>query len=108
MVCVTFGLLEVANCQQTEDYAYVLGLRNSHDKRFPAGLAVGASVFVCDNLSFSGEIKIGRKHTRHPEPRPAADGVERGQGNSPTAGTSKAGASQRTAPTRSGTSRCTT
>ena len=60
-----FGLLEVANCQQTEDYAYVLGLRNSHDKRFPAGLAVGASVFVCDNLSFSGEIKIGRKHTRH-------------------------------------------
>ena len=60
-----FGLLEVANCQATEDYAYVLGLRNSHDKRFPAGLAVGASVFVCDNLSFSGEIKIGRKHTRH-------------------------------------------
>ena len=60
-----FGLLEVANCQETEDYAYVLGLRNSHDKRFPAGLAVGASVFVCDNLSFSGEIKIGRKHTRH-------------------------------------------
>ena len=60
-----FGLMEVANCQQTQDYAYVLGLRNSHDKRFPAGLAVGASVFVCDNLSFSGEIKIARKHTRH-------------------------------------------
>ena len=60
-----FGLMEVANCQETQDYAYVLGLRNSHDKRFPAGLAVGASVFVCDNLSFSGEIKIARKHTRH-------------------------------------------
>ena len=57
--------MEVANCQETQDYAYVLGLRNSHDKRFPAGLAVGASVFVCDNLSFSGEIKIARKHTRH-------------------------------------------
>ena len=32
---------------------------------FPAGLACGANVFVCDNLSFSGEIKLARKHTRH-------------------------------------------
>jgi len=60
-----FGLLRVANCQKTaEDYAYVLGLRNSHDKAFTASLAVGASVFVCDNLHFSGEITIARKHTR--------------------------------------------
>lgn len=60
-----FGLLRVANCQKTaEDYAYVLGLRNSHDKAFTASLAVGASVLVCDNLSFSGEITIDRKHTR--------------------------------------------
>lgn len=60
-----FGLLRVANCQKTaEDYAYVLGLRNAHDKSFTASLAVGASVFVCDNLSFSGEITIARKHTR--------------------------------------------
>jgi len=42
----------------------VLGLRNSHDKTFPAGLVAGASVFVCDNLSFSGEIRVTRKHTR--------------------------------------------
>jgi Domain of unknown function (DUF932) len=63
-----FGLLRVANCQKTaEDYAYVLGLRNSHDKAFTASLAVGASVFVCDNLSFSGEITIARKHTTHIE-----------------------------------------
>ena len=60
-----FGLLRVANCQKTaDDYAYVLGLRNSHDKAFTASLAVGASVFVCDNLFFSGEITIARKHTR--------------------------------------------
>ena len=60
-----FGLLQVANCQKTaDDYAYVLGLRNAHDKSFTASLAVGASVFVCDNLSFSGEITIARKHTR--------------------------------------------
>ena len=60
-----FGLMQVANGQNSEDYAWVLGLRNSHDKRFPAGLVVGASVFVCDNLSFSGEIRFARKHTRH-------------------------------------------
>jgi len=42
----------------------VLGLRNSHDKMFPAGIVAGASVFVCDNLSFSGEVKFARKHTR--------------------------------------------
>lgn len=61
-----FGLLQVANCQATgEDYSYVLGLRNSHDKSFPAGLVVGSQVFVCDNLSFSGEIRIARKHTRY-------------------------------------------
>jgi len=42
-----------------------MGLRNSHDKTFPAGIVAGASVFVCDNLSFSGEIKFARKHTRN-------------------------------------------
>jgi hypothetical protein len=59
-----FGLMEVTNGENEEDYCWVLGLRNSHDKRFPAGFVAGASVFVCDNLSFSGEIKITRKHTR--------------------------------------------
>ncbi len=60
-----FGLFQVSNCQQTgEDYSYVLGLRNSHDKSFPAGLVVGSQVFVCDNLAFSGEISIARKHTK--------------------------------------------
>lgn len=61
-----FGLLQVSNCVQTgEDYSYVLGLRNSHDMSFPAGLVVGAQVFVCDNLAFNGEIRISRKHTTH-------------------------------------------
>jgi hypothetical protein len=59
-----FGLLEVANGQQHSDCGLVLGLRNSHDKSFPAALVVGSGVFVCDNLSFSGEIKIARRHTR--------------------------------------------
>jgi hypothetical protein len=59
-----FGLLEVRNGAVHPDYSWVLGLRNSHDKTFPAGIVAGAGVFVCDNLSFSGEIKIARKHTR--------------------------------------------
>lgn len=61
-----FGLLQISNCQSTgDDYSYVLGMRNSHDKSFPAGLVVGSQVFVCDNLAFSGEIRIARKHTRY-------------------------------------------
>lgn len=60
-----FGLLQVVNGQQANDYATVIGVRNSHDKSFSAGLVVGNQVFVCDNLSFSGEVKIARKHTRY-------------------------------------------
>lgn len=59
-----FGLMEIHGRQSSEDYCWVLGLRNSHDKTFPAGIVAGASVFVCDNLSFSGEVKFARKHTR--------------------------------------------
>jgi len=60
-----FGLLQVANCKETVDYGYMLGVRNSHDKSFPATLGVGSKVFVCDNLSFSAEIRLARKHTAH-------------------------------------------
>jgi hypothetical protein len=59
-----FGLMEVANGRAHDDYALVIGLRNSHDKSFPASLAMGSSIFVCDNLSFSGEVTIARRHTR--------------------------------------------
>jgi hypothetical protein len=75
-----FGLLQIAKQDSVEriskgqklgfdsltvqsEYGYVLGLRNSHDKRFPAGLVLGSSIFVCDNLSFSGEVSVTRKHT---------------------------------------------
>jgi hypothetical protein len=62
-----FGLLQVANGHNPDDFGLVVGLRNSHDKTFPAGLVVGASVFVCDNLSFSGEVRLARKHTVYVE-----------------------------------------
>jgi hypothetical protein len=41
----------------------VVGIRNAHDKRFAAGVVAGAQVLVCDNLSFSGDIALSRKHT---------------------------------------------
>ena len=55
-----FGLMQVRG---GSDHCLVVGLRNAHDKRFVAGLVVGSRVFVCDNLAFSGEVVIGRRHT---------------------------------------------
>lgn len=63
-----FGLFRIGTGQESsesENYGAVMGLRNSHDKTFPSALAFGANVFVCDNLSFNGEVKLGRKHTVH-------------------------------------------
>lgn len=62
-----FGLLQVANGTNPDGFGLVVGVRNSHDKTFPAGLVMGASVFCCDNLSFSGEVRLARKHTAHIE-----------------------------------------
>jgi len=59
-----FGLMEVMNGKAHEDYALVIGLRNSHDKTFPAAIAMGSCVSVCDNLAFSAEVTIARRHTR--------------------------------------------
>jgi hypothetical protein len=60
-----FGLMEIKGHEVTaDDYSHVVGLRNSHNKTFPVGLVAGATVFVCDNLSFAGEIRVTRKHTR--------------------------------------------
>jgi len=56
-----FGLFQVKSLQS--DFAAVIGARNSHDKAFGAGIVLGSSVFVCDNLCFDGEIKVGRRHT---------------------------------------------
>jgi hypothetical protein len=44
-------------------YEDTVGLRNSHDKRFPIGIGFGSRVFVCDNLSFYADRVIRRKHT---------------------------------------------
>ena len=62
-----FGLFQVAgipNFSQESNIGTVIGLRNSHDKMFPAGINAGSAPFVCDNLAFHNEIKISRRHTK--------------------------------------------
>ena len=54
----------IARARDQKDYAICIGIRNSHDRSFPAAIALGSRVFVCDNLSLTGEIKIARRHTR--------------------------------------------
>ncbi|MEI6714370.1 MAG: DUF932 domain-containing protein [Verrucomicrobiota bacterium] len=49
------------------EWSWAVAVRNSHDKTFPAGLVAGTKVFCCDNLAFSGEVQIARKHTRYAE-----------------------------------------
>jgi len=45
------------------DMAFALGLRNSTNKRLSVGVVAGTRVFVCDNLAFSGEFIVFRRHT---------------------------------------------
>jgi hypothetical protein len=56
-----FGLLSLRSTYG--GYEDTVGLRNSHDKRFPIGISFGSRVFVCDNLAFIAEHVIRRKHT---------------------------------------------
>lgn len=56
-----FGVLSLKSAYG--DYTDMIGLRNSHDKHFPIGLAFGSRVFVCDNMAFSADHVVKRKHT---------------------------------------------
>jgi hypothetical protein len=62
-----FGLLQVNSGVADQDFGLVVGIRNSHDRSFPAGIACGAAVFICDNLSFVSEIRLARRHTTNIE-----------------------------------------
>lgn len=58
------GITPAVTRNPDDDSGLVVGIRNSHDCSFAASLVLGLGVFVCDNLSFSGEVKLARKHTR--------------------------------------------
>ena len=46
-------------------YRNMLGIRNSHNKRFGASACSGSSVMVCSNGCFSGDHIISSKHTKN-------------------------------------------
>jgi len=58
-----FGVLTCANGIPDRDYALAIGVRNSYDRTLAVGLTLGSRVFCCDNLAFSGEVTMHRKHT---------------------------------------------
>ena len=58
-----FGLLTLSNGY--DDAGRVVGLRNSGSMHFLAQLGAGDPVFVCDNLVFTAQIIVGRKHTKN-------------------------------------------
>ena len=49
--------------------ALAVGVRNSLDKSLPIGFCCGQHVFVCDNLAFSSDVVINRRHTRFGQDR---------------------------------------
>ena len=61
-----FGLFEVTHpTRENTERGTIIGLRNAHDKCFPAGLCAGDAPFVCDNLIFTNSVKLARRHTKH-------------------------------------------
>mgnify|MGYP000173943282 CR=1 FL=1 len=58
-----FGVLTFTpKWEEIHELNVAIGLRNSYDRSMSAGVAVGNSVLVCDNLMFSSNIVVMRKH----------------------------------------------
>ena len=58
----------------------VLGLRNAHDKSFAASMCIGNRMLVCENLCFSSDVKLARRHTTNilrDIPRVLSEGIGR-------------------------------
>lgn len=59
-----FGGFQIAGPDiNSDERKLVLGLRNAHDKSFAASICVGNRMIVCENLCFSSDVKLARKHT---------------------------------------------
>lgn len=63
-----FGTLDLAT-EIAGGISLAVGIRNSTDKSFPIGFCCGSRVFVCDNLAFTSEIVVSKKHTRFGQER---------------------------------------
>ncbi len=58
-----FAVLKFKNEQS--ELGLSIAFRNSYDRSMAIGMAIGATVFVCDNLALSGEIVVMKKHTKN-------------------------------------------
>lgn len=63
-----FGTLDLAT-SISDGVSLAIGIRNSNDQSFPIGFCCGQRVFVCDNLAFTSEIVVSKKHTRFGQER---------------------------------------
>jgi len=63
-----FGTLDLTT-SIVEGVSLAVGIRNSNDQSFPIGFCCGQRVFVCDNLAFTSEIVVSKKHTRFGQER---------------------------------------
>jgi hypothetical protein len=57
-----FGTFDL-EWQRMDEFGAAVGFRHANDKSMPIQIAVGARVFVCDNMSFLGELIHTRRHT---------------------------------------------
>lgn len=48
---------------QSDNRRLVFGLRNSHNKTAASAACMGNSMMVCDNMCFSSDVKLARRHT---------------------------------------------
>jgi hypothetical protein len=58
-----FGTLDLTH-NLADGVTLAVGVRGSHDKAFAQSWCAGSRVFVCDNLAFSAELIVVKKHTR--------------------------------------------
>ena len=58
-----FALLKFQ--KDNSEMALSIGFRNSYDRSMSIGIAIGASVFICDNLALTGDIAVMKKHTKN-------------------------------------------
>jgi hypothetical protein len=58
-----FGVIDT-DYQVTEEGGAAIGIRTANDKSLALQLAIGYRVFICDNMTFHGDlIALKRKHT---------------------------------------------
>jgi hypothetical protein len=63
-----FGVLDL-HSPIADGVCLSVGVRNSNDKTFPIGFCIGNRTFVCDNLAFSSQVVLSKRHTRFGEDR---------------------------------------